>query len=109
MKRLVNLTLPEVEAGVSTRVSVPLLIVNPGGEALRGKISVDLPSGWTLESGADNFEVQPRQTFSKYVIAIAPAKTDAAWRDITIQANGNNGLIGKTAVRVRVVQGSLPQ
>jgi LmbE family N-acetylglucosaminyl deacetylase len=109
MKRLVNLTPPEVEAGVSTRVSVPLLIVNPGGEALRGKISVDLPSGWTLESGADNFEVQPRQTFSKYVIAIAPAKTDAAWRDITIQANGNNGLIGKTAVRVRVVQGSLPQ
>lgn len=109
MKQLIDLTPPEVEAGVSTRVTVPLLVVNPGSEPLHGKIAVDLPTGWALESGADAFEVQPRQTLAKYVTAIAPAKTDAAWKDITIRANGSNGSIGQTAVRVRVVQWSLPQ
>jgi hypothetical protein len=109
MKQLVGLTPPEVEAGVSTRVTVPLLIVNPGSKVLHGKVVVDLPAGWTLESGADNFEVPAGQTLAKYVTAIAPAKIDAIWKDITIRANGNNELIGQTAVRVRVVQGSLPQ
>jgi hypothetical protein len=109
MKHLIGLTPPEVEAGVSTRVTLPLLIVNPGSEALRGKLAVDLPAGWTLESGADSFHVQPGQTLAKYVIAVAPKKTDAAWKEITIHAGGNNGSIGQTTVRVRVVQWSLPQ
>lgn len=107
--QLAQLVPPEVAAGVSTPVAIPLLIENPGKQALEGTLKVNLPSGWTLRPGATSFEVPAGGQFSGRVIAVAPAAVDGNWRPIKISAEAGGASLGEVSVRVQVVNSSLPQ
>jgi LmbE family N-acetylglucosaminyl deacetylase len=109
LQHLWDLTPPELEAGVSTKVTLPILITNPGQRSLNGEIRVDVPQGWKLASGSGSFEVGAGETMAKEIVAIAPRAVDSSWKNITIEGSSAGESIGKTAVRVRVVQWSLPQ
>ena len=109
LSHLSNLTPPELEAGVSTKVTLPILIDNPGSQPLNGEIKVDVPQGWKLASGAGNFEVGAGQILAKEIVAVAPSAVDSSWKKITIDGSSAGESIGKAGVRVRVVQWSLPQ
>lgn len=109
LDHLSTLLPPEVEAGVSTRVSLPILITNPDAESLESEIGVTLPSGWSLAAGAGKIEVGAGETAASRVIAVAPASVDAAWKHIVVRASANGKPIGEVKVRVHVVQWSLPQ
>jgi LmbE family N-acetylglucosaminyl deacetylase len=109
LQHLSGLTPPELEAGISTRVTLPILIDNPGAQSLSGEIKVDLPDDWKLTSGAGAFQIEPGQTLARSVVAVAPGPEHASWKDISVQASSAGSSIGETKVRVRVVRWSLPQ
>ncbi len=109
LEHLSTLLPPEVEAGVKTKVSLPVLIDNPGSETLAGEIKVTVPEGWSLAYGAGNFKVSGGETEARRVIAIAPGSPNDDWKNIVIRASANGNSIGEVKVRVHVVQFSLPQ
>lgn len=100
---------PEVEAGVSTNVSLPILLENPGQQSLDSAIEVSLPAGWHLHDGAGAFKVSGQQTAARRIVVVAPASLDPNWKEIVIRASSPGKPIGEVKVRVRVVQWSLPQ
>jgi LmbE family N-acetylglucosaminyl deacetylase len=101
---------PEVLAGVSTRVFLPILIHNPTHEALGGKLSIDVPSGWSLQAHqGQDFQVAPGETWSGSVTAIAPASVNDEWHSIRISAQADDRSLGLVTVRTQVAQYSLPQ
>jgi hypothetical protein len=62
-----------------------------------------------LQSGAGSFHAGASETFSREVIVIAPNALSSAWQNIRIATNASGKPIGDVAVRVQVVQWSLPQ
>ncbi len=100
---------PEVEAGVSTRVFLPILINNPGPSRLTGELNVTLPEGWSLHDTTTKFDVQAGDVASLRVLAIAPGSVNEKWKDITIHAAAAGAEVGSVRVRVRVIAaGTLP-
>jgi LmbE family N-acetylglucosaminyl deacetylase len=109
LQHLARLVPPELMAGISTTVMLPVLVQNPGKRALDGEIQVDLPAGWKLRSGSGSFHARAGETFAREVIVVAPATLSSVWQDIKIAATAGGKPIGNMAVRVQVVQWSLPQ
>lgn len=109
IQHLAHLVPPEVMAGVKTRVMLPVLIENPGAQAVDGEIHVEVPAGWTIQSSAVPFHVRAGETSAKEVIVTAPGTLSGVWQDIKITANADGKLVGSLAVRTQVVQWSLPQ
>ncbi len=109
LDNLSTLLPPEVEAGVSTRVSLPILLDNPGPDPFEAKIDVAVPEGWRLERGAGDFQVNGMETAARRVIAVVPPSANGDWNDISIRASAAGKSIGQLKVRVHVVPWSLPQ
>ena len=109
IQHLARLVPPEVMAGVGTRVMLPILVGNGGAQPVEGQIQVEIPAGWKLQSGAGSFRAGAGETFSREVILIAPNALSSAWQNIRIATNVGGKPIGDVAVRVQVVQWSLPQ
>lgn len=109
LDHLASLLPAEVEAGVGTKVNIPLLISNPGNDQMAGEISVVLPQGWTLNSGQGPFHLEADWTHSSRILATAPSSEKPDWQEIVIRANSRGQELGEVKVRVRVVGFSLPQ
>jgi LmbE family N-acetylglucosaminyl deacetylase len=109
IEHLARLVPPEIMAGVRTRVTLPVLLRNPGTQAIDGEVRVQVPSGWELLSGAGSFHAGAGETVAKEIIVTAPDALSGAWRDIKITASASGQSIGNVAVRTQVVQWSLPQ
>ncbi len=109
LQHLARLVPPEVMAGVGTRVMLPVLVNNPGQQAIDGEIRVELPAGWQLHSGAGWFHAGAGETAAREITVVAPHELSSAWQGIQIIANAGSKPIGSVAVRAQVVQWSLPQ
>jgi LmbE family N-acetylglucosaminyl deacetylase len=109
LDHLATLVPPEVLAGVSTQVTIPFLVSNPGKSKLSGTISADPPPGWRLLSGSGSFEVSANDVFAGSVIVVAPAQVNASWQAINLSANAAGQPLGQLTVRVQVASSSLPQ
>lgn len=107
--QLSSLVPAEVEAGVSTKVSLPILVDNPGPEPLHVRLEVKAPNGWVLAEASGNYDVPVDQTLAKRVTVTAPSKESSGWENITIEAFNGAKQIGSATVRVHVVSFSLPQ
>lgn len=106
---LVTLLPPELDAGASTKIGLPILLTNPGNERLNAEINVTAPAGWTVNYGSGRFEVSGGQTGARRIVLVAPASANLDWKDIVIQASAMGQAIGEVKVRVHVVPYSLPQ
>jgi hypothetical protein len=109
LEHLARLVPPEVMAGVETRVTLPILIENPGAQEVNGEIQVEAPPGWSLKSGAGTFHVHAGETYAGEVVVVAPRALSNAWQDIKVAASAGGQSFGNVAVRTQVVQWSLPQ
>jgi len=110
LDRLAGLLPPEVLAGISTRVFLPILIDNPTGEPLIGKLSVELPDGWAIEPPQSlDFHVAPGETWSGSVTVIAPSQVNSRWESIRISGKAGERAVGTVVVRAQVASSSLPQ
>jgi hypothetical protein len=74
---------------------------------------VELPSGWTVQSGAGKFSIGAKQTASARVEIALPATTDGAKKnepqEITVHASSGGKSIGDVQLRVELRKRALPQ
>jgi LmbE family N-acetylglucosaminyl deacetylase len=108
LDHLSTLLAPEVEAGVGTKLSLPIVITNPDG-ALNGELKVSLPDGWHASGGEGSFEVGAGESRAIEVIIDVPASAKKDWHNVTVDGMGMGKSIGDVTVRVHVAASSLPQ
>jgi len=109
LDHLNTLLAPEVEAGLGTRLSVPVVIDNPTGAALKGEVKVVLPDGWHALRGAGDFEAAAGESKAVEVIVAVPGSAKQDWQKLTVHASGMGKEIGQVTLRVHVAPSSLPQ
>ncbi|HEX4769830.1 MAG TPA: PIG-L family deacetylase [Bryobacteraceae bacterium] len=110
LDHLASLVPPEILAGISTDVFLPLLINNPSSESLSGKLSVELPDGWSQRPHQSlDFHVAPGETWSGSVTVVAPSRINSNWESIRISAKAGSRAVGSVVVRTQVTRYSLPQ
>jgi LmbE family N-acetylglucosaminyl deacetylase len=109
LEHLSTLVPPEVEAGVSTKVSLPVLVHNPGPDALSVALKVQAPPGWVIPPSGGKYQVPAGETLAKRVVLAAPSREAPEWENIKIDATDGKTVIGAVNVRAHVVRYSLPQ
>ncbi len=109
LEHLNSLLSPEVEVGLGTRLSLPILIDNPNSSPLNGTLSLTLPEGWRVLRGQGDFEAPARDSKAIEVVVAIPNNAKQDWHNLTIQASGVNKNLGQVKVRVHVAPSSLPQ
>jgi LmbE family N-acetylglucosaminyl deacetylase len=104
---------PEIALQVGTTLVIPLWVRNQTSSPQEISLSVELPSGWTVQSGAGKFSIGAKQTASARVEIALPASTDAAKKnelqEITIHAASGGKSIGDVKLRVELRKRALPQ
>lgn len=105
---------PEIALQGGTTLVIPLLVHNATSEAKEFTLAADLPAGWTLQSGAGEFSLAPRQTGSARVEIGLPAVPDNSSKkpelqEVTIRADANGQPIGGVKLRVEVRARALPE
>jgi LmbE family N-acetylglucosaminyl deacetylase len=105
---------PEIALQEGSTLVIPLWIRNQAPTSRLITLSVDLPPGWTVQSGAGKIAVGARQVAAARVeISLsmlggaAPKKQDA--QEITVHAESNGQSIGIVKLRVELRKRALPQ
>jgi hypothetical protein len=98
-----------VLAGENQKVTVSVLLDNPGNDDIRGKLDVKLPPDWKLDWGAGAFHVDAGSTWSSSVVLIAPGHSSNEWKNVVITATAPGHDLGQVSVRLQVAQYALPQ
>lgn len=109
LERLEKLLAPEVEAGVGTRLNLPVVIDNPGSTALRGNLKLTLPEGWQAMRGEGDFEARGGESKPIELVVSIPGNAKQDWHNVSIRASGGGKELGEIKLRVHVAPTSLPQ
>ena len=105
---------PEIALQLGTTLAIPLWLRNPTSSAQVITLAVDLPPGWTLQSGAGKFSVSPKQIAAARVELNLPPMSDVApkkddLQEITVRSESNGKSIGTLKLRVELRKRALPQ
>lgn len=105
---------PEIALQGPNMLVIPLWIHNGTAKSQEITLSVTLPAGWTVESGAGKFTVRARQTGAARVevnLPAPPEKSDkkAEAQEVTVRAEANGQVIGEAKLRVELRKRALPQ
>ena len=105
---------PEMALQLGTTLVIPLWIRNPTAAAQEFTLAVDLPSGWTVQSGTGKFIVAGKQVGSARVeINLPPLTEDAPKKPeaqgITVRAESKGQSIGVVKLRVEPRKRALPE
>ncbi len=109
LDHLNTLLTPEVEAGLGTRLNLPILIDNPEGTSLKGRLDVTVPEGWRVLRGQGDFEARANESKAIELVISIPNNAKLDWDHVTIRAAGLGKDTDEIKVRVHVAQSSLPQ
>ena len=105
---------PEIALQLGTTLVIPLWVRNQTASEREFTLAVDLPAGWTVQSGAGKFRVAAKQTGSARVEINLPALTENAPRkqdaqEITVRAESKGQSIGVVKLRVEPRKRALPE
>jgi hypothetical protein len=104
---------PEIALQVGTTLVIPLWVRNHSASTQEITLSTELPSGWTLESGAGKFSIGAKQTAAARMEVGLPATTDGAKKnelqEITVHAESGGRSIGDVKLRAELRKRALPQ
>lgn len=105
---------PEIALQAPGSLVVPIWIRNRTAKLQEITLSVTLPPGWTVDSGAGKFTVGAQQTAAARVEIILPhLAEDAAKKpesqEVTVRAEANGQTIGEAKLRVELRKRTLPQ
>jgi LmbE family N-acetylglucosaminyl deacetylase len=105
---------PEIALQLGTTLVIPLWVRNQTASAQEFTLAVDLPDGWTVQSGAGKFSVAAKQVGTARVeinlpplTANAQRKQDA--REVTVRAESKGQSIGVVKLRVELRKRALPE
>ncbi|HXL20956.1 MAG TPA: PIG-L family deacetylase [Candidatus Dormibacteraeota bacterium] len=105
---------PEIALQAGTSLIIPLWIRNQTASAQEFTLAVDLPSGWTVQSGAGKFSVAAKQVAAARVEINLPALAENAVRkqdaqEVTVRAESKGQSIGVVKLRVELRKRALPE
>jgi LmbE family N-acetylglucosaminyl deacetylase len=105
---------PEIALQAGTSLVIPLWICNQTASAQEFTLAVDLPSGWTVQSGAGKFSVPARQVGAARVEINLPPLAENAQRkqdaqEVTVRAETKGQSIGAVKLRVELRKRALPE
>jgi LmbE family N-acetylglucosaminyl deacetylase len=105
---------PEIALQAGTSLMIPLWIRNQTASAQEFTLAVDLPSGWTVQSGAGKFSVAAKQVGAARVEINLPALAENAVRkqdaqEVTVRAESKGQSIGAVKLRVELRKRALPE
>ena len=105
---------PEIALQLGTTLVIPLWVRNQTASEREFTLAVDLPVGWTVQSGTGKFRVAARQTGSARVEINLPPLTENAPRkqdvqEITVRAESKGQSIGVVKLCVEPRKRALPE
>jgi LmbE family N-acetylglucosaminyl deacetylase len=105
---------PEIALQLGTTLVIPLWVRNQTASVQEFTLAVDLPAGWTVQSGTGKFRVAAKQTGSARVEIDLPPLTGNAPRkldvqEITVRAESQGQSIGVAKLRVEPRKRALPE
>ncbi len=114
LNRLPHPEPPEIALQLGTTLVIPLRVRNQTSSTKEISLSVDLPAGWALQSGAGKFSIGAKQTAAaRMEVSLPGAGTDASKKDflqeITVRAESGGRVIGEVKLRVELRKRALPQ
>jgi LmbE family N-acetylglucosaminyl deacetylase len=105
---------PEIALQAGTTLVIPLWLRNETTSAQEVTLTVDLPTGWKVESGDGKFMVAAKQVAAVRVEISLPAlnvgsatKQDA--QEVTVRGAANGKSIGTVKLRVELRKRALPE
>jgi hypothetical protein len=72
-------------------------------------IAVKLPEGWTMQSGAGNYSLEPQSDYFAQVLLESPKTEAKTVQQIECRAEADGKTIGEIKLSVKLVNGGLPQ
>jgi LmbE family N-acetylglucosaminyl deacetylase len=105
---------PEIALQLGTMLAIPLWVRNQTNTPQVVTLSVDLPAGWTTQSGTGKFSLAAKQVGAARVeINLPPLAGDSPAKspvqEITVRAEANGQSIGVVKIRVEPRKKSLPE
>jgi LmbE family N-acetylglucosaminyl deacetylase len=105
---------PEIALQEGSTLVIPLWIRNQTPASREITLSVELPAGWTVQSGAGKVAVAAKQVAAARVEISLPMLGDAAPKkqdplEITVRAESNGQSIGIAKLRIELRKRALPQ
>ncbi|MGA8142801.1 MAG: PIG-L family deacetylase [Candidatus Acidiferrales bacterium] len=106
---------PEIALQAPGVLVIPLRLRNQTESVQEISLSVDLPAGWKVESGAGKFQIAAKQTAAARIeIALPALSPDASGKkqdaqEITVRGESNGKAIGAAKLRVELRKKALPQ
>jgi len=105
---------PEIALQGGTDLVIPLWLRNQSSATQEINLTVNLPSGWTVGSGAGKFAVAAKQTAAMRIevkLPLAPegAGTKVEPQEVSVHAEANGKTIGDVKLRVELRKRALPE
>jgi hypothetical protein len=105
---------PEIALQEGTTLVIPLWLRNQTAASRELMLTVDLPAGWKVQTGAGKVMVGAKQVAAARVEINLPSLADAATKkqepqEVTVRADSNGQNIGTVKLRVALRKRTLPQ
>ena len=105
---------PEIAQQAGGTFVIPLWLRNQTAESREFTLSVNLPPGWTLQTGALKFVVGAKQTGATRLEVNLPALGDPAPKnpepqEISVHAESNGQPVGDVKIRIELRKKALPE
>jgi hypothetical protein len=99
---------PQVRAGLSSQVNIPVLVHNYTREDVKFEVVAAAPAEWGPPRGLGTYPLRPHETRSIEISIPTPGKEEPAQR-VQVSVNGPSGKIADLSVDVSIGKGALPQ
>ena len=104
---------PEIALQAGTTLVIPLWLRNQTSSPREITLTGELPSGWTVQSGAGKFSIAAKQTAAARLEVTLPVNIDKGKKsepqEITVRAESGGRSIGEVKLRVELRKRTLPQ
>lgn len=105
---------PEIAQQAGGTFVIPLWLRNQTADSREFTLSVNLPSGWTIQAGALKFVVGAKQTGAARIEVNLPALSDPAPKnpepqELSVHAESNGQPVGDVKIRVELRRKALPE
>ncbi|MBZ5506224.1 MAG: PIG-L family deacetylase [Acidobacteriia bacterium] len=100
---------PEIGIKRGATLTVPLELHNHTDSVKAITISVKLPDGWTTQTGAGSYSLEPQSDYFAQVLLESPKAETKSVQQIECRAEADGKTIGEVKLSVRLVNGGLPQ
>ncbi len=109
LDQLETLVDPEVEIGVSSMLSVPVIVHNATDQLQVISVNAIAPSNWKPIRGSVRSRVGPHQDLPAELLLNTPAEVDNSWQTLQIKVNTDPASPLTLKLKVHVVPAALPQ